>query len=77
MRTDQLDHMQACRLLCMILRKECGGGFHDRRHQRGDHYGDRRVDKELFLDQGKYKTEDKVHRLLPGNQTAAERKIEQ
>eukprot|EP00972_Heterocapsa_arctica_P029484 4342848-Heterocapsa_arctica.AAC.1 len=77
MRTDQLDYLRACRLLWLLLQGECGGGIHDRRQQGGDHHGDRRLEAQQFLDRGRYNTEDRVHRLFPGNQTSAERTIEQ
>eukprot|EP00972_Heterocapsa_arctica_P098655 14559355-Heterocapsa_arctica.AAC.1 len=57
--------------------KKNGGGFHDRRHKRGDHRGDRRLEVQPFLDTGRYRTEDRVHRPLPGNQTSTEKQIEQ
>eukprot|EP00972_Heterocapsa_arctica_P110708 16300691-Heterocapsa_arctica.AAC.1 len=61
----------------MLLQDECGGGPHDKRHQRGDHSGSRKLETQSILEAGKYGAEDIAHRLFPGSQTDAEKDAEQ
>eukprot|EP00972_Heterocapsa_arctica_P020606 3037289-Heterocapsa_arctica.AAC.1 len=61
----------------MLLQDECGGGPHDKRHERGDHSGNRNLEAQSILEAGKYRAEDRAHRPFPGNQTDAEEDAEQ
>eukprot|EP00972_Heterocapsa_arctica_P110308 16240569-Heterocapsa_arctica.AAC.1 len=67
--TDALDHLLSRKLLWMLIQDACCGGPHDKRHQRGNNSGDRKLETKSVLDTGKYRDEDRAHRHVPGNQT--------